>query len=166
MILSSIVAMGKNRVIGDQNAMMWNIPSETDHFLNIVGDHYYLLGRKNFEANQEFHLKRKAIILTRNDQYKADVPTFTDIDKAIEFAKSKNEDNLFVLGGAEIYRLAMPLINFLHLSIVDFEGEGQAYFPSHDDYKWKVIEQKRISVSEKTPLAWEYSLLEKEFESL
>lgn len=65
MFLISIVAMGKNRVIGVQDQLPWKIPSEHQHYIKTVGDSPYLIGRKNFEINKEFHQNRNAIVLTR-----------------------------------------------------------------------------------------------------
>jgi dihydrofolate reductase len=166
MILSSIVAMGKNRVIGKDNVMMWSIPSETEHYRNFVHGHYYILGRKNFEGSPKSHIDRLPIILTRQENYLSDTPFFSDFKQACSFAKEKGESELFILGGADIYQLAMPFISRLYLSIVDYDQPGDVYFPAHEDYDWKVVEEKSFPIDERTPLSWSFQLLEKSPEPL
>lgn len=166
MILSSIVAMGTNRVIGKDNVMMWSIPSESKHYRDIVQGHFYILGRKNYEGSVKSHDHRKPIILTRNSDYQSSHPVFNDFKKAIEFAKSKGETELFILGGSEIYELAMPFISRLYLSVVELNQAGDAYFPEHESYDWKVLEEKEFQADEQTPIPWIFQLLEKRPESL
>jgi len=166
MILSSIVAMGTNRVIGKDNVMMWSIPSESKHYRDIVHGHYYILGRKNYEGSVKSHDHRKPIILTRNLNYQSSHPVFNDVKKAVQFAKSNGESELFILGGSEIYELAMPFISRLYLSVVEFNQSGDAYFPEHESYDWKVVEENEFQVDEQTPAAWKFQLLEKTPESL
>ena len=161
MILSSIVAMGKNRVIGKDNIMMWSIPSETEHYRNFVHGHYYIIGRKNFEGSRKSHIKRLPIILTRQENYQSDYPVFSNFERACAFAKDRGETELFILGGADIYQLAMPFISKLYLSIVETNEEGDVYFPPHEDYEWNLVDEKMFSVDEKTPISWKFQLLEK-----
>jgi dihydrofolate reductase len=162
MNISAIVAIGKNRVIGKNNSMMWSIPSEQKHYLDIVGDNHYLLGRKNFEANKTFHEKRKSLILSRNQKISLPRPSFSSYEAALEYSKNQNEKELFILGGAQIYELSLPHINRLYLSIVDYEQEGDAYFPDHTQFDWKVVEKKTFHKnSHDTPIAWEFLHLEK-----
>jgi len=145
--------------------MMWSIPSETEHYKNIVGTHYYLIGRKNFEGSIEAHEPQKGkhpLILTRNESYNSQHPVFQNIDHAIEFARQKNEDELFVLGGSEIYKALMPRINRLYLSIVNFSEQGDAYFPQHEEFNWSVLHKEHFSKGANTPLSWDFYLLEKE----
>jgi len=161
LIISSIVAMGLNRVIGKNNKMMWHIPSEYDFFQKCLGNHYYLIGRKNYEGSLNNHDSGRAIVLSRDKSYVCNSPCFQSIDEAIDFAKLKGEEELFVLGGEEIYRLAMGYIDRLYLSIVDFSEEGDSYFPSHSDYNWKELNSFSEEVGPNTPRRWEFKLLQK-----
>lgn len=165
MILSSIVAMGKNRVIGKDNQMMWSIPSEYDFYRKKRANHFFIIGRKNYDGSKELHHNEKAIILTRQKNYSCDHPCFNHLRDAVAYGKEQGETELFIIGGSEIYELAMPYIERLYLSIVDFDEEGDAFFPRHEDYDWKVLESwqklRRGEGDEETPLEWEFTLLEK-----
>lgn len=161
MIVSSIVAMGKNRVIGLDNQMMWHIPSEFRHYRDLLGDHYFLIGRKNFEGSKDKLNKDKALVLSRNPQYSCEARSFSSPEEAIRYAQDKGEGEVFVMGGEEIYRATMPLIDKLYLSIVDFEKEGDSYFPPHESYNWKQKRHFSVPLGEETPIAWEFFELEK-----
>lgn len=163
MLLTSIVAMGKNRVIGKGDKLPWNIPSEHEHYIKTIGNFPYLIGRKNFEINKEFHQSRNSIVLSRKKNLNISRPYFNELDEAIAFSEEKfSVKELFVVGGSEIYELTLPLITKLHLSIVDYNNEGDRYFPSYSSYEWNIKSRKYFDVNGfDTPLSWEYLLLEK-----
>ena len=161
MKISSIVAMGKNRVIGKDNDLMWKIPSETKHYKDIVGDHYFAIGRKNYEGSLDYINHERALVLTTNEAYESKAASFTEIEELISYALACAEKELFILGGEQIYNLFMPFIDTLHLSIVDFDKEGDSYFPPHEDYQWIVKDEFFKETDEETPLAWHYQKLEK-----
>jgi dihydrofolate reductase len=161
MQISAIVAMGKNRVIGQDNDLMWNIPSETKHYKDILSDHLFLIGRKNYEGSLETINHQKALVLSRNSDYQEKAKSFTNFDLAIQFAKESGESELFVLGGEQIYQLLMPRIDTLYLTVVDFNEEGDSYFPAHENYRWQVQEEFRKEVDKQTPIAWSFQKLKK-----
>lgn len=162
MKISSIVAMGKNKVIGRAGGLPWKIPSETNHFLKVLGNHYFLVGRKNYDCSAVINETAKALVLSRQKDLSLNHPVFNDFDTVLNYARQKGEDELFILGGAGIYELTLPYIDRLYLSIVDYEGEGDTFFPEHEKYQWI---QKDYQINEindhDTPLSWEYYLLEK-----
>lgn len=166
MILSSIVAMGKNRVIGKNNTMMWIIPSEYEHYRSTLSDHFYIIGRKNYQGSFSVHQGQKALVLSRQKSLELEHPVFKDLKDAVIYAKGRGETELFILGGEEIYRLAMPFVHRLYLSIVDFVEEGDTYFPKHEDYSWRLLKefsrQRTPKTSEVTPYSWDFRLLEKD----
>lgn len=160
MKISSIVAMGNNRVIGKSNELMWDIPSETAHYLNLLDSHYFIIGRKNYEGSSEKLDSSKALILTRNKNYESDANVFTSYEDAISYAKKQGENELFVIGGEEIYRLLMPIIDQLYLSIVDFDEKGDTYFPHHENFEWETEESLSFSYEKShTPIPWSYQKL-------
>ncbi len=162
MILSSIVAMGKNRVIGKNNQMMWSIPSEYQFYRQCRGNHYFIIGRKNYEGSVALHTNELALVLSRQKNYRCDHPCFTSIEEAAQFVLEKGESELFIIGGSEIYQLAMPYIHRLYLSIVDYSQEGDAYFPPHEGHAWILKDSFKRVKDQDTPIPWEFQLLEKE----
>ena len=161
MRISSIVAMGRNRVIGANGRMIWHIPSEFEHYQSLLGEHHYIIGRKNYEETQDKHDPKKAIVLSRNSNYQTSAPVFQDPMGAINHAKELGEDQLFILGGEQIYQTFMPLIETLYLSIVDFKGEGDHYFPPHEAYAWQCKRSFVRSIDAQTPISWEFFELHK-----
>ena len=159
MKISSIVAMGKNRVIGKDNQMMWSIPAETKHYKDCLGDHFFIIGRKNFEGSKDKIDKSKALILTRNKDYQSQAKTFNELEEAIIFAKSQGESELFVLGGEKIYEAMMPKIDYLYLTVIDYEEEGDTYFPKHEHYNWSIIEEFSKEQNKGNPIAWKFKKL-------
>lgn len=145
MIISLIAAIGRNRVIGKDNKMMWHLPEEYKYFRETTLGHCIILGRKNFEAVGRPLPKRTNIIVTRNKSYRADgCVVFDGIGKALNHAKSLGEREVFICGGGEIYCQALSLANKIYLTYVDFEEEGDVYFPEFDEslYEKKLVRKE------------------------
>ena len=102
-----------------------------------------------------------ALVLTRQSHYECSHPTFSSLASACEYAKKKGEEECFVIGGEEIYRLALPYTSKLYLSIVDYEESGDAYFPAHESFDWKTIKNEHHQKDKNTPITWDFFLLEK-----
>jgi len=168
MILSSIVAVGKNQVIGQNNQMIWNIPSEYDFFLKTVAGHHILLGRKNWESNiSNFPLLSlvSACILTNKvgliqDSIPSNFPfpllISDSLSEIFNRAEDRGEKEFFIIGGAEIYKATLPFISKLYLSEVPYDGIGDVFFPDYKQFSWNILEQKTHSID-----GWKFSLLEK-----
>jgi dihydrofolate reductase len=156
MKISSIVAMGKNRVIGADNQMIWHIPSEFEHYRSKLGDHYFVIGRKNYEGSKHKLNTEKAIVLSRSADYKCEAPVFNTPTQAITYAQKQGEKELFIMGGEQIYRTFMPLIDTLYLSIVDYDKAGDTYFPEHELFQWECKKNFTKGIDDQTPISWEY----------
>ncbi len=136
--LASIVAVAENGVIGRDNAMAWNIPSEFAYFRRMTLGKPIIMGRKSFDALGGKPLpKRTNIIVTRDPNWRAnDVIACTSLEDAIASARriaaGRGVDTVFIAGGAEIYRLAMPLIDTLYLTEIHLSPEGTTFFPEFD----------------------------------
>lgn len=162
MIISAIAAIGKNRVIGVNNTLPWHLPLEFKHFKEKTLGHTVITGRRNFESVGKPLPERPTIIVTRNPCYqREDCEVANDFKSALIKAKNRGEREVFVTGGAEIYRLALPYLHRFYRTIVDFEQPGDVYFPEYGHYDWKVKESFSMSVQKNNALAWIYELLEK-----
>nr|AIA17566.1 Dihydrofolate reductase [uncultured bacterium] len=155
MIVSAIAAMGKNRVIGKDNQLLWKLPLELKYFKETTMGHHLILGRKTFESRPPLP-NRTSIIVTRNKKYNPPAGCFVvhSIESAIELAHKRGEEEVFISGGEEIYHLSMPHIQKLYLTEVDFSAEGDAYFPVLVPNQWNLESENFMPVSEKNPLAW------------
>lgn len=133
----AIAALGKNREIGLNGTLPWNIPDEYEHYKKIVKGHYVLIGRKNFEANDSDVEGTKPLVLSKSDP-----KYYQNMNQVIQFAEDNQIDTIFVIGGAEIYNLTLPYISEFYCSVVDYEGPADKYFPEYMFYEWEMLNQE------------------------
>lgn len=165
MKVSMIVAYGKNWEIGLDNQMLWHISEDFKNFKRITSGHHILMGRKTFESIGKPLPNRTSIVLSRGNFTYDGVHTFNDIDKAFDFAKNNGEEELFIIGGADIYNMLFDYVDRMYLSEVDFEGEADAYLNKIDFSNWDIKEQKDYEAivedgKIKSP-AWKFIVYEK-----
>jgi dihydrofolate reductase len=143
MIVSLIAALTQNRVIGKNNDLPWHLPDDMKYFMNTTKKHHVVMGRKNYESIPEKFRplpNRKNIVISRNQKFNAPQCIVTDsLDKAIAIAKEGGEGETFIIGGAEIYHLAMPLADRLYLTEIAATLEGDTFFPAVDKSKWQEV---------------------------
>lgn len=136
-----IAAMTRDRVIGKGNRMPWRIPEEFKHFRKLTTGHTLIWGRKTFESAGRLP-KRNIVIVSRSLPAETEgVDVCRTLDEAIQKARSYGKD-IFIAGGAEIYRQALPLADKLYLSYVKKDYDGDAYFPEFDESEWEIIKQE------------------------
>lgn len=140
MRLSLIWAMSENRVIGRDKQLPWELPDEMAYFRRTTRNHPIIMGRKTFETMDCKPLPdRFNIVLTRSRDYFTDVVTTPSIKDAIDQAIAKsNDDEIFVIGGANVYREAMPRADRLHCSIIHAKIEGDTYMDEIDFGAWSM----------------------------
>lgn len=146
MKISIIVAVSENGVIGKDNSLIWHLPDDMLFFKNKTKGHCILTGRKNYES---IPLKfrplpnRENIIVTRQENYSAPgANVFTSVKMAIDFARNKGEKELFVIGGAEIYRQLLPFANVIYLTRVHHNFDGDVFFNDPDPLQWREISRE------------------------
>jgi len=136
-MLSVIAIIGKNRAIGRKNKLLWNLPEDLARFRRITKNHPIIMGRKTFESIGRLLPERTNIIVSRNPDYKiTGGHIFNSLEAAIEFAKiSPGKEEIFVIGGGEIYTSALPYCDKLYLTIVADEPEADVFFPDFSSFK-------------------------------
>jgi len=144
-MIALISAIAKNNCIGKNNQLPWHIPEDLLHFKKLTKNKTVLMGRKTFESIIGYLgkplPKRKNLIITRNEKYKA--PDGVMIYSNIKDALQKNsDDDIFVIGGATIYQQTIDLADTLYITHVNKEVDGDAFFPKIDMTKWKEIEKE------------------------
>lgn len=161
MSLSIIVAMSKNRVIGKDNKIPWHIVEDLKRFKKITMGHPIIMGRKTFESIGRPLPGRENIVITRNPDFKAEgVTVVHSLDQALN-GRSTNEE-LFIIGGAEIYKSVLPQVDKLYITRIEKEFEGDAFFPELDlDKEFKVIEESQKFISEKNQLPYCFITVER-----
>ena len=128
--MHAIVAMTANRVIGNGNALPWHLPEDLKQFKNRTTGHTILMGRKTFDSIGRPLPNRRNIVLTRQAINISGVEIIHDLDELLEL---EINGGLFVIGGAEIYRLTLPYCHGLYLTRLKQEYEGDVYFPAFED---------------------------------
>lgn len=164
MKISLVVAMSENRVIGVENRLPWNIPEDLKRFKKITSGHPILMGRKTFESIGRPLPNRTNIVITRNKDYRAEgVATCFSLTDALAWAqKAPGAEEVFIIGGGEIFREALPLAHRIYLTEVKWPFDGDAFFPEFDETEYK--EADRDTLSETPPAV--LRVLEKKMPSL
>ncbi|MNJ90147.1 Dihydrofolate reductase [compost metagenome] len=147
MKLFIIVAHDKNKLIGKNNELPWNLPEDLKYFKKKTTNYPVIMGRKTFESIGKALPNRKNIILTRDKDYSAE--NCRVINSTLEL--SIRSDVGFVIGGSEIFNLLMPFVDKLFITRIDHEFEGDTYFSNYDDNEWKLISSEKGVKDEKNP---------------
>jgi dihydrofolate reductase len=142
MIVSMIVAYGKNWEIGLNNQMLWHISEDFKNFKAITSGHHILMGRKTFESIGKPLPNRTSLVLSKGGFEHEGVKSFTDIHDALNFARANGEEELFIIGGATIYKTLFDYVDKMYLSEVDFEGEADAFLEEIDFSTWDLAKQE------------------------
>lgn len=141
-MISAIVAMSKNRVIGRQGALPWRLPEDLKRFKAITLGHPIVMGRKTFDSIGRVLPGRQNIVVSRQVGLKIEgADVVQTVDQALELARA-NEQDVFIVGGGEIYSQTLPRVNRLYLTLVHQEISGDAYFPVLDWNEWEEVSRE------------------------
>lgn len=147
MNLSLIAAMSENRVIGRGGKLPWCLPADLKRFKSLTIGHAMIMGRRTFESIGRPLPGRRSIILSRSEKYR---PSGTSVVPSLQDALAlvDSEVEIFIIGGAQIYQLAMPLADRIYLTIVHAVLDGDAFFPSVDLEQWRLIDWQRYEADD------------------
>ena len=154
-MLSIIVAVAKNNVIGKDNKLIWHLPEDLKRFKRLTTGHTIIMGRKTFESLGRVLPNRKHIVLCNDAEMNIDdenVEVIDSIDKIEKYENSEEEN--FVIGGASIYKLLLPKASKLYITKINQEFD--VYFPEIDENEWKIVEREQGIKDEKNPYDYEY----------
>ena len=140
--VSLIVAMAKNRVIGANNTLPWHLPADLKHFKTLTMGHHIVMGRKTYDSIGKPLPGRTSVVVTRNANY---APPGVVVVNSLESAISAcaDDEEIFVIGGAELYRQAIVLADRIYLTEIDADIPGDAHFTELDRKSWQ--ETGRVS---------------------
>lgn len=163
MRISLIVAMAKNRVIGNKNKMPWHLPADFTYFKKVTIGHPVIMGRKTFESISRPLPGRRNIVISRNAAFRADgVEVVTSLAAAINACDSQyTSQEAFVIGGATLYIEALPHADRIFVTEVDASPEGDTFFPMLDTKQWREVARERYEADEKNAHAMEFTVLER-----
>jgi len=145
-MISIIVAVAQNNVIGKDNKLLWHISEDLKRFKKITSNKKMIMGRKTFESLPGVLPNREHIVVTRDENYNVNsnqVTIIHDLNSLLE--KYLNcEDEIFVIGGAEIYKQLLPYAQKLYLTKIGTSFDGDTYFPevNYNDYKTEYISEQ------------------------
>jgi dihydrofolate reductase len=139
MILSAIVAAAENGAIGQDGKMPWRLPAESAYFRQTTLGHPVITGRKNYEAMGRPLPDRLNVVITRQDNYSvpAGVIVVHSLKDALDLPQVKSATEVFIIGGAQIYNEAMPLIDKLYLTVVHADIKGDTFF-KYSPRQWQL----------------------------
>jgi dihydrofolate reductase len=158
--ISVIVAMARNRVIGANNRIPWHLPDEQKLFKQLTLGHHLVMGRKTYESIGRLLPGRTTVIVTRRPGYKVAgaiiARSFVDAINA-----AARDDEIFVIGGAELFREALPVASRLHLTVVDAQPEGDTFMPDVDLTQWREVRSENHQADDRHAYGYTYTLYER-----
>jgi dihydrofolate reductase len=158
--LSIVVAVSENNAIGKNNELLWHLPADLKHFKNITTGHTIIMGRKTFDSIGRALPNRRNIVITRQASLAVEGVEFVNsLNEALELCIDKEQ--AYIIGGAEIYRQALPFCDRIYLTRVHQYFEGDAFFPELDEHNWQETEKHDYLPDEKNKFAYTFSTLER-----
>ncbi|MEH6888388.1 dihydrofolate reductase [Bacillus sp. JJ864] len=155
-MISLLVAMDKNRLIGKENQLPWHLPADLAYFKKVTMGHPIIMGRKTFESIGRPLPGRTNIILTRNQNYEMEgCKVIHSIDDVKKMDEHMNEE-LFVIGGAEIFKEVLPFADRLYITQIEEVFEGDTFFPEINYNEWEEISVTQGVTDEKNPYTYAY----------
>lgn len=143
--VSLIAAIGKNRELGKDNKLLFNISKDMAHFKEKTTGHTVIMGRKTFESIGRPLPNRTNIVITRDSSFMlhdSNVKVVHSVEQALELGKKVEHDELFIIGGAQIYKEFLPYADKLYLTIVDKEVGADAFFPEYENEFKKIVKSQ------------------------
>lgn len=160
MIISLIAAMGRNRVIGKDNALPWRLPADMKRFKNLTLGKPIIMGRKTFESIGRPLPDRTNIIITRDKDFHAESCVIVySLDEAI--ASVGGAEEIMVIGGSSVFQQFLPYAKRIYLTIIDEDIEGDVFFPEFDKNEWHEQERIEYQPDEKNMYRYAFVTLER-----
>jgi dihydrofolate reductase len=159
MKLSAVVAASDNDVIGRDNAMPWHLPADLAYFKRVTMGKPMLMGRKTYESIGRPLPGRRNLVLSRRGFSAPGVESVATIDEAL--ARVADAPELMVIGGAEVFRLAMPYLDHVHLTRVHIQVEGDILLPPFEPGQWREVRREDHPADERNPIAMTFVEMER-----
>ena len=143
-MLSIIVAVANNNVIGKDNKLIWHLPEDLKRFKALTTGHTIIMGRKTFESLGKVLPNRKHIVFSNNPDFKVNDENVEVVHSLLQIQEYiESEEEAFVIGGAMMYNFLMPYVSKMYVTEIEKEFEGDTFFPRIDDKKWKEISREK-----------------------
>jgi dihydrofolate reductase len=153
--LSLIVAMARNRTIGVNNTLPWRCPEDLKHFKSLTMGHHMIMGRKTYDSIGKPLPGRTTVVVTRNLDLKLEGCAIAhSLKEAISLCA--NDEEIFIVGGAELYRQVMPQVDTLYVTEIQQDVDGDAHFPEFDRSQWQEVAREARSQEAPQPLSYHF----------
>lgn len=155
-----IAAAAENNALGKDNDLVWHLPDDFKRFKKLTTGHHILMGRKTFESFPKPLPDRTHVVITRQKDYHPEGAVIAhSMEEAIQI--SSNDEEAFIIGGGEIYKLGMEQADKIELTRVHGSFEADAFFPEIDEDEWKITAKKHHEKDEKHQYAFTYLTYER-----
>ncbi len=162
LVISAIAAIGENRVIGKDNKMPWHLPADLKHFKAVTMGKPILMGRKTYQSIGRPLPGRTNIIITRDKDFHAPgCIVVTSLADAIATASQQGANEIFIIGGAEVYKQLLPATDRIYLTVIHHDFDGDTFFPEIKQNEWKEVEHEDFSADAENPYSYSFLRLDK-----
>lgn len=159
-MLTMIAAAAENNALGKDNDLVWHLPDDFKRFKLLTSGHHIIMGRKTFESFPKPLPNRTHVIITRKDDYKPDEAIVVNsLEEAVKV--SKLDEQPFIIGGGEIYKLGMDIADRIELTRVHAEFEADTFFPEIEDSEWELVKEQFHDKDEKHDHSFTYLTYER-----
>ncbi len=160
-MITLIAAIGKNNALGKDNQLLWHLPKDLKHFKSLTENHPIIMGRKTYKSIGKALPNRTNIVVSRKENwFEEDILIVPKIKEAIKFAKKINE-NIFIIGGGEIYKQTIELADKLEITFVNEDFEADTFFPKIDPKIWLKTDEEYHEKDEKNDYSFYFQTYEK-----
>lgn len=160
MTISMIAAVAENNVIGKDNSLPWHLPTDLKYYKQTTLGHHIIMGRKNFEAIGRPLPKRTNIIITRKENYTAEgCIVVNSLREALQAVQ--NDEEPFIIGGGEIYKMALPYADRLYITRIHETFDGDVFFPDFDKQQWILKSREDHKADKKNPHDFSFLIYER-----
>ena len=163
-MISLVAAIGKNRELGLGNKIPWYLPDDFRHFKELTRGHAVIMGRKTFESIGKPLPDRKNIVITRQSDYQAPGCVIAgSLEEALKIAGEGADaaTEIFIIGGAEIYKLGLPFARKIYLTAVDAKVPADTFFPELDESEWQLVKIEPHAADEKHAYPFSFNVYER-----
>lgn len=158
--LSLIVAMAKNRVIGANGAIPWHLPNELRLFKSVTMGHHIIMGRKTYESIGRLLPGRTTVIVTRQQDYRVEGAVIAhSLQDAV--AACSDDEEIFVIGGGELYLAAMPVADRIYLTVVDAEPVGDTFMPEMAAAQWREHSSQAFAADDRHQYSYRFMVYDR-----
>lgn len=149
--------MGKNQIIGSKNDMPWHLPNDLAHFQKVTTGHTIVMGRKTYESIGKPLPNRNNVVLTRQKGgFPKEVHIIHDINEVYKWDEQNPEEEIFIIGGGNIYKQALPFADRLYITKINHTFEGDTYFPSFSNNEWEITSKTKGIKDKNNPYDYEF----------